>query len=138
MANKIHSPSFYKKIAVAFCCKKMSAFAFDRNATAIMEKAVAYPQRSDGKSPIWELTRCASKVVSGQNVHSPDARSSANLALHFNDAVKVPKLGTFKKQRKSIMMLRKNQSANLEPFTRVGMDGLRATDRDREQDCPIP
>ena len=75
MANKMHSPSFYKKTAVAFCCKKMSACAFGRNTTAIVEKAVAYPRRSNGKFPIWELTRCASKVVSGQNVHSPYNRS---------------------------------------------------------------
>ena len=81
MANKIHLPSFYKKTAVAFCCKKMSACDFGRNTTAIVEKAVAYPQRSDGMSPIWELSRYASKVVSGQNVHSPDARQSAKLAL---------------------------------------------------------
>lgn len=41
MANKMLLPSFYKKTAVAFCCEKMSGCAFDRNAPAVMAKAMA-------------------------------------------------------------------------------------------------
>ena len=48
-------PSFYKKTAVAFCCKKLSGCAFDRNATAVTVKAMAYLHESGIKLPIWQL-----------------------------------------------------------------------------------